>query len=78
MEEVLRREDLGRVAASMDPADIAVAVRSILDLPPAELAAWRERIRTTARERYSWPIAARAYRDLVRSLEAGSRASVSA
>lgn len=69
MEEVLRREDLGRVAASMDPADIAAAVRSILDLPPAELAAWRERIRTTARERYSWPIAAAAYRDLVRSLD---------
>jgi glycosyltransferase involved in cell wall biosynthesis len=69
MEEVLRREDLGRVAASMDPADIAAAVRSILELPAAELAAWRERIRTTARERYSWPIAAAAYRDLVRSLE---------
>ena len=53
MEEMLRREDLGRVAASMDPADIAAAIRSILDLPADERAAWRERIATTARERYS-------------------------
>jgi glycosyltransferase involved in cell wall biosynthesis len=68
MEELLRREDLGRVAASMDPADIAAAIRDILDLPQAERAAWRERISTTARERYSWPIAASAYRDLIDSV----------
>ena len=68
MEAVLRQEDLGRVAASMEPADIAAAVRAILELPEAEREAWRERIRTTARERYSWPIAAAAYRGLVRSL----------
>jgi glycosyltransferase involved in cell wall biosynthesis len=52
----------------MDPADIAAAIRDILDLPPAERAAWRERISTTARERYSWPIAASAYRDLIDSV----------
>jgi glycosyltransferase involved in cell wall biosynthesis len=69
MEAVLRREDLGRVAASMDPADIAAAMRQILDLPAAERDAWRERIAATARERYSWPIAAAAYRALVRSLD---------
>ncbi len=68
MEAVLRREDLGRVAASMEPADIAAAIRAILDLPAAEREAWRERIATTARERYSWPIAAAAYRQLIRSL----------
>ncbi len=68
MEAVLRKEDLGRVAASMDPADIAAAIRAILELPPAEREAWRARIAATARERYSWPIAAAAYRDLVRSL----------
>ena len=68
MEAVLHREDLGRVAASMDPADIAAAVRAILDIPPPEREAWRERIATTARERYSWPIAAAAYRGLVASL----------
>jgi hypothetical protein len=68
MEALLRREDLGRVAASMDPPDIAAAIREILDLPAAERAAWRERIATTARERYGWPIAAAAYRGLVASL----------
>ena len=70
MEELLRREDLGRVAASMEPADIAAAVRDILDLPPGERAAWRERIARTARERYSWPIAAAAYQGLVAELAA--------
>ncbi len=72
MEAVLRREDLGRVAASMDPADIAAAVRSILELPPAERVAWRTRIARTARERYSWPIAAAAYRGLVAELGASA------
>ena len=68
MEAVLRREDLGRVAASMDPADIAVAIREILDLTPAEREAWRERIAAVARDRYSWPTAAAAYRGLLASL----------
>ncbi len=44
MEAVLRQEDLGRVAASMEPAAIAAAIREILELPPAERDAWRERI----------------------------------
>jgi glycosyltransferase involved in cell wall biosynthesis len=68
MEALLRREDLGRVAASMDPTDIATAIREILDLPPEEREAWRERIARTARERYSWPIAAAAYRELIAQL----------
>jgi glycosyltransferase involved in cell wall biosynthesis len=68
METLLRREDLGRVAASMEPVDIAAAIREILDLTRAERDAWRARIAAIARERYSWPIAAAAYRDLVRSL----------
>jgi glycosyltransferase involved in cell wall biosynthesis len=75
MEAVLRREDLGRVAASMDPADIAAAIAAILDLPPADREAWRARIATTARERYSWPIAAAAYRGLVASLGSGPAAT---
>ena len=68
MEKLLRREDLGRVAASMEPADIAAAIREILDLPAADRAAWRERIAATARANYSWPLAAAAYTDLVSSL----------
>jgi glycosyltransferase involved in cell wall biosynthesis len=71
MEAVLVKEDLGRVAASMDPADIAAAVRDILDRSAEDMAAWRARIRATARERYAWPIAAAAYQDLVRRLRPG-------
>lgn len=72
MEELLRREELGQVAPSMAPADIAAAIRSILDLPVEERMAWRERIQTVARERYSWPIAAEEYVGLIRTLEARS------
>jgi glycosyltransferase involved in cell wall biosynthesis len=71
MEEILRREDLGRVARSMAPADIAAAIRSIVDLPAAGRAAWRRRVQALARERYSWPIAAEAYLGVVRSLDSG-------
>ena len=72
MEAILRDEDLGAVARSMEPADIAAAIRAILDRPVGERTAWRARIAATARERYSWPIAAAAYRELVGSLDAGS------
>lgn len=65
MEELLRREDLGRVAASMAPAAIAAAIAEILAVPADEREAWRARIRAAARARYSWPIAAAAYRGLV-------------
>jgi glycosyltransferase involved in cell wall biosynthesis len=68
MEGLLRQEDLGRVTASMAPADVAAAIGSILELPAEDRAAWRDRIRTTARERYAWPIAAEAYVRLIRSL----------
>jgi glycosyltransferase involved in cell wall biosynthesis len=72
MAELLAREDLGRVARSMAPADIAAAIRSILDLPAEERAEWRARIRETSRSRYSWPIAAAAYREVLRSLRMDS------
>ena len=68
MEAVLRREDLGHVAASMDPADIAASIRDILDVPPVDRDAWRDRIATVARERYSWPTAAEAYKGFLVSL----------
>ena len=68
MEDILRREDLGVVAASMRPADIAAAISAVLDRSPSERGAWRERIATTARSRYSWPIAANAYRVLLDGL----------
>jgi glycosyltransferase involved in cell wall biosynthesis len=65
MEGILRREDLGRVARSMAPADIAAAIVEILDVQVAERQAWRRRIQAVARERYSWPAAAAVYREVV-------------
>ena len=65
MEGILRAEDLGRVAASMDPDDIATAIGEILALPEDERRAWRARIAATGLERYSWPAAAAAYRGVL-------------
>jgi glycosyltransferase involved in cell wall biosynthesis len=74
MESLLRKEDLGGVAASLAPADIAATIGSILELSDEERSVWRERIQSIARQRYSWPIAADAYGTVVRSLEARSPA----
>jgi glycosyltransferase involved in cell wall biosynthesis len=68
MAEILEREDLGRVAGSMAPADIGRAIKTILDVPAAERYAWRSRIAEMARTRYSWPRAAAAYREVVAAL----------
>ena len=68
MADLLAREDLGSVARSMAPADIAAAIREILDVPAGERTAWRRRIAETARARYSWPRAAAAYRELLAAL----------
>jgi glycosyltransferase involved in cell wall biosynthesis len=72
MSGILEREDAGRVARSMKPEDIARAIREIVDLPAAERAAWRARIAASAREHYSWPEAAAAYRRVVAGLRAAT------
>ena len=69
MAEILEREQAGRIAASMDPADIATAIRSIVDLPADERQAWSARLANTALEHYSWPIAAAAYETVLRRIE---------
>ncbi|HEX7474287.1 MAG TPA: glycosyltransferase [Candidatus Limnocylindrales bacterium] len=66
MEALLRKDDLGRVARSLEADDLAAAIREVLDRPAGELAADRRRIAAIGAERFSWPIAARAYRELVR------------
>ena len=76
MAGILERETAGRIAASMAPADIAAAIRSILERPDDERRDWRLRLAAAARARYSWPIAARTYEELVRrigSLDKGKR-----
>ena len=68
MDELVRRDDLGAVAASLEPADLAAAIRDVVDRPPSDRATWRLAIRATARERYSWTSAETTYRALVTSL----------
>ncbi len=68
MERLVGEHDLGVVAASTAPADLAAAIGRVLDRLDLEGAAWRERIATTSRERFGWPETASAYRSLVRSL----------
>jgi len=70
MAAILEREDAGRVARSMAPDEIARAIQAILDLPASERSAWRARIAAAARERYSWPEAAAAYRGVLAALRA--------
>jgi glycosyltransferase involved in cell wall biosynthesis len=68
MEGMLRNDDLGRVARSLRPDDLAAAIRDVLDRPSAARSDERVRIAAIAAERYTWPVAARTYRELVRQL----------
>jgi hypothetical protein len=67
---------LGAVCDPTDPAAIAAAIRSILELDPAAGADLRARCAHAARERYTWEheVAAllRLYRDLAQTARAGS------
>jgi glycosyltransferase involved in cell wall biosynthesis len=57
--------DLGRVAASLAPPDLAAAIRELLDRPPALRESERERIARLAQKEFSWPPTAARYRELV-------------
>ena len=69
MAALVREHDLGVVAASAEPTDLAAAITAALDrLAGPDGAEWRARIARLASERFGWPPAATAYRSLVRSL----------
>jgi glycosyltransferase involved in cell wall biosynthesis len=68
MERLVREHDLGAVAASVDPADLASAIADVLGRLDQDGDAWRHRIAGLSRERFGWPVAATAYRSLARSL----------
>jgi glycosyltransferase involved in cell wall biosynthesis len=70
MAELIRTEDLGVVVPSASPTDLAAGIRDVLDRMAAD-PGWRDRIRTIAVDRYTWPIAERPYLDLVRRLRSG-------
>ncbi len=68
MAGIITAYDLGAVAASAAPADLAAAISAVLERVDREGGAWRRRIAAVGRERFSWPPVATAYRSLVRSL----------
>lgn len=68
MREILASDDLGASADPEDPADLARALASVVDRPPAEQRAMRERCLRITRERYNWETSVEPYLALVRGL----------
>jgi glycosyltransferase involved in cell wall biosynthesis len=73
LERLVRDGDLGAVAASGTPADLAAAIRDVLARLDAEGPAWRRHVARAATRGGGWPAAATAYRALVRELQSTSR-----
>ncbi len=68
MRRIVEADDLGLAADPEDPADLARALRAILDRSPEERAAMRARCLRIARDRYSWEAAVGPYLGLVSGL----------
>jgi glycosyltransferase involved in cell wall biosynthesis len=68
MRAIVEADRLGAIADPADPADLARGLREVLDQPPADLAAMRERCLTVTRARYNWETAVGEYRGLVEAL----------
>lgn len=54
MREVVNAVGAGALCDPTDPASISAAIRTVLDAPPDEAAARRERILRAAHEQYNW------------------------
>lgn len=65
MRGIVEAEGLGAIADPADPEDLARGLREILDRPPAELEAMRERCLEVTRTRYHWDAAVLPYLRLV-------------
>jgi glycosyltransferase involved in cell wall biosynthesis len=68
MRGIVEADRLGAVADPADPADLAAALRSILDLPGDEAEAMRERCVNVTRDRYNWETAVEPYLAVVDGL----------
>jgi len=68
MADLVTALDLGAIARSLRPEDVAAAVRSVLEVPPEAAEDRRRRIAGVAETNFSWPVAAERYWSLVRDL----------
>ncbi len=75
MRAIVEADRLGAVADPADPADVARALREVLEQPADAYAAMRERCLAVTRDRYNWESAVEPYLALVARLEARPRAS---
>jgi glycosyltransferase involved in cell wall biosynthesis len=71
MRGIVETERIGATADPLDPADVARALRSILDAPADERAAMRDRARRAALERYAWEASVQPYLASVGALVVG-------
>lgn len=65
MRTIVEADGLGAVADSLEPDDLARALREVLEQPPEALAAMRARCLRVCRERYNWEMAVVPYLSLV-------------
>lgn len=68
MRAIVEADRLGAVADPADPADLARALRAVLEQSPTDYAALRARCLRVARERYNWETAVGPYLELVARL----------
>ncbi len=68
MRSIVEADRLGAVADPADPADLARALREVLEQSPADYAALRERCLAVTGERYNWEAAIGPYLELVERL----------
>ncbi|MGC8634413.1 MAG: glycosyltransferase [Candidatus Limnocylindrales bacterium] len=73
MAAIVHATGAGLTCDPADPADIARAIRAILEAPAAERTAYRERALTAARATYNWEHQSEAYLEAVRSLGVARR-----
>lgn len=75
MRTIVEAERIGAAADPTDPADLAAALRRIVDLPPDDRRAMRERALAAAAERYTWEAAVVPYLATIDALVPGGPAA---
>ena len=68
MADIVRAAGAGVLCDATSPTSIAAAIRQVLEQPPAELAAMRERARRAAHETYNWDRQVKTLFDVYRRL----------